>query len=170
MSDSSQVAQLDRVELAADLVSAYVSNNSLPAADLPGLLTQVHAALTSLSAPVAASEESVEKATPTQIKKSITPDALISFLDGKPYKTLKRHLSTHGLDFETYRARYGLPADYPTVSANYSAARSALAKNLGLGQQRRKPSQKAAESDEAVAEPKTRARKTGGRKKAAAEA
>lgn len=170
MSDSSQVAQLDRVELAADLVSAYVSNNSLPAADLPGLLTQVHAALTSLSAPVAASEESVEKATPAQIKKSITPDALISFLDGKPYKTLKRHLSTHGLDFETYRARYGLPADYPTVSANYSAARSALAKNLGLGQQRRKPAQKAAESDEAVAEPKTRARKTGGRKKAAAAA
>ena len=170
MSDSTPVT-LDRVELAADLVSAYVSNNSLPAADLPGLLTQVHTALVSLSAPAASPEDAVEKPTPAQIKKSITPDALISFLDGKPYKTLKRHLSTHGLDFDTYRSRYGLPADYPTVSANYSAARSALAKDLGLGQQRRKPAAKAAETAETVAEaPKTRGRKPGGRKKAAAAA
>lgn len=165
MSDSTPVT-LDRVELAADLVSAYVSNNSLPAADLPGLLVQVHAALTGLSAPAAAPEDQFEKATPAQIKKSVTPDALISFLDGKPYKTLKRHLSTHGLDFETYRARYGLPADYPTVSANYSAARSALAKDLGLGQQRRKAAQKSADVAETVADaPK---RKTAGRRKAAA--
>ena len=170
MTDSTPLT-LDRVELAADLVSAYVSNNSLPAADLPGLLVQVHAALATLSTPAAVPEESVEKATAQQIKKSVTPDALISFLDGKPYKTLKRHLSTHGLDFETYRARYGLPADYPTVSANYSAARSALAKDLGLGQQRRKPAEKAAEASDVVAEPKTRGRKPGsGRKKAAAAA
>jgi predicted transcriptional regulator len=163
MSDSTEALPLDRVELAADLVSAYVSNNSLPAADLPGLISQVHAALANLSAPAAAPDESVEKASSSQIKKSITPDALISFIDGKPYKTLKRHLSTHGLDFETYRARYGLPADYPTVSANYSAARSALAKDLGLGQQRRKPATKAAEPAEVVTEaPK----KTRGRKKA----
>ena len=166
MSDSTPVT-LDRVELAADLVSAYVSNNSLPAADLPSLLVQVHSALTSLSAPPAAPEDQFEKATSAQIKKSITPDALISFLDGKPYKTLKRHLSTHGLDFETYRQRYGLPPDYPTVSANYSAARSALAKDLGLGQQRRKPAAKAAETAETVAEAPRRARKTGGRKKTA---
>ncbi|GLS43031.1 MucR family transcriptional regulator [Methylobacterium brachythecii] len=163
MSDSTETLQLDRVELAADLVSAYVSNNSLPAADLPGLISQVHAALANLSAPAAAPDESVEKASTSQIKKSITPDALISFIDGKPYKTLKRHLSTHGLDFETYRARYGLPADYPTVSANYSAARSALAKDLGLGQQRRKPATKAAETTEAVSEAPKKAR---GRKKA----
>ena len=131
--------QPDTASMAAELVAAYVSKNSLPASDLPALLKQVHSALVSLSSPVpAAAEEQLEKATAAQIRKSITPDALISFLDGKPYKTLKRHLSTHGLDFETYRARYGLPADYPTVSANYSAARSALAKNLGLGQQRRK--------------------------------
>ena len=169
MSDSTQAPSLDRVELAADLVSAYVSNNSLPAADLPSLIAQVHAALATLSAPTAPTEESVERATPGQIKKSITPDALISFIDGKPYKTLKRHLSTHGMDFETYRAKYGLPADYPTVSAKYSQARSALAKHLGLGQQRRKPAQKAAEPAETVAEaPKAKApRKTGGRKKAA---
>lgn len=179
MSESSQVPQLDRIELAADLVSAYVSNNSLPSAELPALITQVYAALVSLSAPQAAEEEEVERATPAQIKKSITPDALISFIDGKPYKTLKRHLTTHGLDIEGYRRRYGLPADYPTVSANYSAARSALAKDLGLGQQRRKPSSKAAEPadevvTEAAADPRRKGstngegRKTGGRRKAAA--
>ena len=176
MSEVSQVSQLDRVELAADLVSAYVSNNSLPSAELPALITQVHAALTGLSAPQAPKEEEIEKASAAQIKKSITPDALISFIDGKPYKTLKRHLTTHGLDIEGYRRRYGLPSDYPTVSANYSAARSALAKDLGLGQQRRKPSPKAAAADEAVSEapapaPRKAAgegRKTGGRRKAAA--
>ncbi len=174
MSEASQVSQLDRVELAADLVSAYVSNNSLPSAELPALITQVHAALAGLSAPQAPKEEEIEKASTGQIKKSITPDALISFIDGKPYKTLKRHLTTHGLDIEGYRRRYGLPSDYPTVSANDSAARSALAKDLGLGQQRRKPSAKAAAVDEAVSEapaPRKAAgegRKTGGRRKAAA--
>ncbi|WP_232631988.1 MucR family transcriptional regulator [Methylobacterium sp. Leaf118] len=169
MSEISQVPQLDRIELAADLVSAYVSNNSLPSADLPALIIQVHAALVSLSAPQAPKEEEVEKATPAQIKKSITPDALISFIDGKPYKTLKRHLTTHGLDIEGYRRRYGLPSDYPTVSSNYSAARSALAKDLGLGQQRRKPSTKAAELvDETVSEAPASRRKPAGRRKAAA--
>ncbi len=165
MTDSSAISP-DRVELTADLVSAYVSNNSLPAADLPGLLVQIHNALATLSAPAAPVEDAFEKATPAQIKKSITPDALISFIDGKPYKTLKRHLSTHGLDLDTYKARYGLPNDYPTVSANYSAARSALAKDLGLGQQRRKgaaPSEDEA-SSAAVEEPKPRGRKPGRRK------
>ena len=177
MSETNQVTQHDRIELAADLVSAYVSNNSLPSPELAGLIVQVHAALVALSAPQALKEEEVERATPAQIKKSITPDALISFIDGKPYKTLKRHLTTHGLDIDGYRRRYGLPADYPTVSSNYSAARSALAKDLGLGQQRRKSSAKAAEPvDEVVAEaapePRRKAaagegRKTGGRRKAA---
>lgn len=178
MSEISQVPELDRIELAADLVSAYVSNNSLPSAELPALILQVHAALTGLSAPQAPKEEEVERATPAQVKKSITPDALISFIDGKPYKTLKRHLTTHGLDIEGYRRRYGLPADYPTVASNYSAARSALAKDLGLGQQRRKASTKAAETDDQVvsetpAETRRKSaasgegRKTGGRRKAA---
>lgn len=132
-------AQHDTTQMAADIVAAYVSKNSLPASDLGGLLVQVHTALIGLSSPALEPGEQFEKATPAQIKKSITSDALISFVDGKPYKTLKRHLTTHGLDFETYRQRYGLPADYPTVTANYSSARSALAKSLGLGQQRRKP-------------------------------
>ena len=78
----------------------------------------------------------VEKATPAEIKRSITPDALISFIDGKPYKTLKRHLTGHGLDPQSYRLRYGLPADYPMVATNYAAQRSELAKSLGLGRAR----------------------------------
>ena len=133
MSETSQVSQNDRIELAADLVSAYVSNNSLPSPELPALIVQVHAALLALSAPQAPKEEEVERATPAQIKKSITPDALISFIDGKPYKTLKRHLGTHGLDPYSYRQRYGLPNDYPMVAPNYAAQRSALAKSIGLG-------------------------------------
>lgn len=135
--DDTEANQFDNVELAAEIVAAYVKNNSVSPSELPKLLTNIHAALSGIaaghSASASATEPAVEKATPAQIRKSITPDALISFVDGKPYKTLKRHLGTHGLDFETYRARYGLPADYPTVSPNYSAARSALAKSLGLG-------------------------------------
>jgi predicted transcriptional regulator len=73
----------------------------------------------------------------SQVKKSITPDSLISFEDGKPYKTLRRHLATRGLTPEQYRDKWGLPADYPMVSPNYSAARSAMAKHSGLGQLRR---------------------------------
>lgn len=81
----------------------------------------------------APAEEVVEKPTPAQIRKSITPDALISFIDGKQYKMLKRHLRAHGLDPHAYRERYGLPADYPTTAPSYSEQRSALAKGLGLG-------------------------------------
>ena len=77
--------------------------------------------------------ENVERPTAAQIRKSITPDALTSFVDGKRYKTLKRHLSKHGLDPHSYRAKFGLPTDYPMVSPSYSEARSALAKNIGLG-------------------------------------
>mgnify|MGYP002381809989 CR=1 FL=1 len=77
------------------------------------------------------------RTTPAQVRKSITPEALISFEDGRSYKTLRRHLATHGLTPDEYREKWGLPADYPMVSANYSAARSAMAKSLGLGQKGR---------------------------------
>ncbi|WP_418291974.1 MucR family transcriptional regulator [Methylobacterium durans] len=80
--------------------------------------------------------EAVEKPMPSQVRKSITPDALISFIDGKPYKALKRHLSTHGLDPYSYRQRYGLPNDYPMMAAAYAAQRSKLAKAIGLGRGR----------------------------------
>src|ERR1700710_1878862 len=128
--------QIDFVELTADIVSAYVANNSVPVPDLPTLLSGVHAALTGLGQTSAPAEPEFKKATPAQIKKSVTPDALISFIDGKPYKTLKRHLSGNGLTIEQYRERYGLPRDYPTTAPNYSARRSKLAQALGLGQLR----------------------------------
>src|SRR3954469_19136202 len=100
VSEETQDNTPEFVTLAADIVSAYVSKNSLPAAELPALLGSVHAALSGLTngASAAPAADEVEKATPSQIRKSITPDALISFVDGKPYKTLKRHLTGHGLD------------------------------------------------------------------------
>lgn len=137
--DDTETATLDVIHLSADIVAAFVSNNSLPASELAGLLINVHAAVDRLTKGEAAppTEDEVDKPTPAQVRKSISPDALISFVDGKSYKTLKRHLGTHGLDMQSYRARYGLPSDYPSVAPNYSAARSALAKNIGLGQVRR---------------------------------
>ncbi|BAU91179.1 MucR family transcriptional regulator [Methylorubrum populi] len=135
MSNDTSEATYAQAELAAEIVMAYVSNNVLPAKDLPTLIGEVHAALAGLGGTVApaAAEPKVEKPTAAAIKKSITPDALISFIDGKPYKTLKRHLGMHGLDAYSYRARYGLPSDYPMTAPSYSERRSALAKDLGLG-------------------------------------
>jgi predicted transcriptional regulator len=150
----------DHIELTADIVSAYVSKNSVPVTELASLLASVHAALTGLATggSDAPAKDAVEKPTATQIKKSITPDHLISFEDGKPYKTLRRHLTMRGLTPETYRAKYGLPVDYPMTSPAYSAARSKLALALGLGNNRRAAA-KAAEPNEAVSEaPKRRGR------------
>ncbi|GJE62061.1 Transcriptional regulatory protein ros [Methylobacterium trifolii] len=106
--------------------------------ELPGLIGSVHAALNGIknrtgAAATDAPVEEIEKPTAAQIRKSIRPDGLVSFIDGKAYKTLKRHLTKHGLNPHSYRAKFGLPADYPTTAASYSAARSALAKNIGLG-------------------------------------
>ena len=134
MEEDAGVLQTSNIETMAEIVSAYVSNNPVRADDLPELIASVHAALTGLGK-TAEPAAGIEKPTPAQIKKSITPDALISFIDGKPYKTLKRHLTKHGLDLHSYRARYGLPADYPTTAASYSAQRSELARSLGLGRQ-----------------------------------
>jgi predicted transcriptional regulator len=153
--------QVDVIALTADIVSAYVSNNSVPTLELPTLLSRVHEALTGLGQVGAPVEPEAKKLTPGQVRKSITPDALISFIDGKPYKTLKRHLTGHGLTIETYRERFGLPHDYPTTAANYSAMRAEFARTAGLGHKRRKPAQKAAgpvEAVEASAKP-ARARK-----------
>jgi predicted transcriptional regulator len=118
--------------LTAQIVSAYVSKNAVQKSDLPDLIASVRSAIGG-GATVPAQPEPAVKASPADIKKSVTPDALISFLDGKPYKTLKRHIGKHGLTVEQYRARFGLPVDYPLVAPNYSAKRSALAKSLGLG-------------------------------------
>ncbi|MBE7243777.1 MAG: MucR family transcriptional regulator [Actinomycetospora chiangmaiensis] len=161
---------VDFVELTADIVSAYVANNSVPMPDLPSLLSGVHAALTGLGQSSGPAEPDFKKATPAQIKKSITPDALISFIDGKPYKTLKRHLTGNGMSIEQYRQRYGLPPDYPTTASSYSAMRAEFARNAGLGHKRRSPAAKNAAASETVAEAQDRtndAKPTRGRKKKA---
>lgn len=122
------------IELTAGIVAAYVENNTVAVADLPGLIKATHAALGGVGQPDAgATADDTVKLTAAQIRKSITPDGLISFIDGKSYKTLKRHAGTHGLTLDEYKRRYGLPADYPAVAPNYSEARSAMAKSLGLG-------------------------------------
>lgn len=128
------------IGLVADIVSAYVSNNSVPAADLPGLIATTHAAISGLGAAPAPVIE--ERPTPVvSIKKSITPEFLICLEDGKKFKSLKRHLRTaYNMSPEEYRARWGLPSDYPMVAPSYAEARSSLAKKMGLGQQRRKTS------------------------------
>ncbi|MFD1704438.1 MucR family transcriptional regulator [Methylopila henanensis] len=130
--------EIDYVTLAADVVSAYVSNNSVAAADLPGLIQTVHGALA--AAATGATKEPVVELTPAvPIKKSVGPDFIICLEDGKKFKSLKRHLRTaYDMTPADYRAKWGLPADYPMVAPNYAAARSALAKKAGLGQQRSK--------------------------------
>ncbi len=124
----------DNIILTADIVSAFVGNNSVAVADLPALIKATYAALNAIGVPEVAEAEAVNRPTAAQIRKSITPDALISFEDGRPYKTLKRHLTTHGMTVAEYKAKWGLPNDYPTTSPAYSEARSAMAKALGLGQ------------------------------------
>lgn len=127
------------VGLVADIVSAYVSNNSVPTADLPILIATTHAAIIGLGAePAALAVE--EKPTPAvAIKKSITADYIVCLENGKKFKSLKRHLrSAYGMSPEEYRARWGLPVDYPMVAPSYAEARSSLAKKMGLGQLRRK--------------------------------
>jgi len=148
MDDQATSSQSGAVSLTAELVAAYVANNSLPASELPGLMANVHAALQGLTGAASTETPKAEKATPAQVRKSITPDALISFEDGKPYKTLRRHLTLRGLSPEAYREKWGLPADYPMTSAAYSAQRSELARSLGLGQQRRKSPAAAAEGEQ----------------------
>jgi predicted transcriptional regulator len=124
------------LDLTADIVSAYVSNNPVPAADLPALIAQVHRSLSSLTDTVA--ELPAEDQKPAvNPKRSVHDDHIVCLEDGKKYKSLKRHLMTHhGLSPDDYRARWKLPHDYPMVAPNYAAARSALAKKMGLG---RKP-------------------------------
>lgn len=128
------------IEIASDIVAAYVSNNSVPAAELPQLISTVHSSLASIAsggAPQAKMEE--QNRTPAvNPKKSVTDDYIVCLNDGKQFKSLKRHLrATYNLSPEEYRAMWGLAPDYPMVAPNYSKARSELAKNMGLGSGRR---------------------------------
>ena len=124
------------VALTAEIVSAYVSNNPVGASDLPGLIGDVHSALTRVTGNIEIPER--EEAKPAiAVKKSVTPDYIICLEDGKKFKSLKRHLRTHyKLTPDEYRTKWGLPHDYPMVAPNYAAARSQLAKKMGLGTRR----------------------------------
>ncbi|WP_262298216.1 MucR family transcriptional regulator [Microvirga sesbaniae] len=154
------------IELAADVVSAFVSNNSVPVAELPHLISSVHAALQNVGQPAAKSEEA--KPTPAvSVRKSITPEYLISLEDGKQYKSLKRHLTKLGLTPEAYREKWDLPRDYPMVAANYAARRSELAKSIGLGQIRSKATQTKTAANDAVTTAPAKAPAKRGRNKAA---
>ncbi len=141
-------------------MSAFVSNNSVPVAELPALIGNVHAALTGVAnAAVEKPQEDLRPAVP--IKKSVQPDYIVCLDDGKRFKSLKRHLRTvYNLTPDQYRAKWGLAHDYPMVAPNYAAARSALAKQMGLGARRRR-------TEPAQAEPKAAAPAKGRRKKAA---
>ena len=137
MSDTA--ASSNCIELTAGIVSAYVSNNPVPSADLAALIGDVHAALL-LQVTGGGAEAAAEAPRPaTSVRKSVHPDYLVCLEDGKRYKSLKRHLrSQYAMTPEQYREKWSLPADYPMVAPNYAKARSDLAKEMGLDQQRRK--------------------------------
>ena len=138
MSDSTDNS--NHIELTAEIVSAYVSNNTVPAGEIPSLINQVHAALARVSGK--SGDAPAEPLKPAvSVKKSITPEFIICLEDGKKFKSLKRHLRTqYNMTPEQYRDKWDLNADYPMVAPNYAAARSQLAKQMGLGQQRRRRS------------------------------
>jgi predicted transcriptional regulator len=131
-------------DLVAEVAAAYFANSHVPAGEIGTVIEHIAKSLSavgdsSATVTVAEDEAPARRTTPAQIRKSITPEALISFEDGKPYKTLRRHLSVKGLTPEQYKEKWGLPKDYPLVAASYSAARSQMAKDLGLGNRRAAP-------------------------------
>jgi predicted transcriptional regulator len=127
------VNQDEMVQLTADIVSAYVANNKIATSELSKLIEDVHLAL--VRAPSAAAQPEQKPLTPAvAIRKSVTPDYIVSLEDGRKFKSLKRHLQgTYGMTPDEYRAKWGLPRDYPMVAPNYAKARSDLAKRMGLG-------------------------------------
>ena len=132
-------SSVDYLGLTADVVAAFVGNNSVPASELPDLIAKVHTALLRLNTPApVVVEEVLKPAIP--VKKSVTPEFIVCLEDGLKFKSLKRHLRTkYNMTPEEYRAKWGLPNDYPMVAPSYAEARSNLAKKMGLGQQRKKP-------------------------------
>lgn len=121
------------LSLVTEIVSAYVSNNTLNTDSLPGLIRSVYTALTSLGQPVLETVENVVQKPAISPKKSVTPDYIVCLEDGKKLKMLKRHLAQLGLTPEAYREKWGLPSDYPMIAPNYAKMRSDMAVKLGLG-------------------------------------
>lgn len=137
MTSSTAVNHGDILSLTSEIVSSYLSGNSVPASDIPALIDRVYKTLANVNAPAGALADRPQPA--VSIKKSVTPDFIICLEDGKKLKMLKRHLkSAYNLTPESYRERWGLSADYPMVAPNYAEKRSKLAKSIGLGKQRRK--------------------------------
>jgi predicted transcriptional regulator len=131
--------QNDLVTLSADIVSAYVSNNRVQASEIPALLASVHEALGRAQSGAGPVEEQKRPEPAVNPKKSVTPDHIISLFDGKKFKSLRRYLRTsHNMTPEEYRRYWGLASDYPMVAPSYAKARSDLAKQLGLGNMRKR--------------------------------
>ena len=132
-----KMSQNELLALTTEIVASHVSNNTVAVSDLPELIRQVYGSLTNLS-PTPAPEQPEKPQPAVAIKKSVTPEYIVCLEDGKKLKMLKRHLMSHyKLTPEQYRERWGLPPDYPMVAPNYAAARSELAKKMGLGQRRK---------------------------------
>jgi predicted transcriptional regulator len=121
------------MEYTTEVVASFVAGNKLAMGDLAGLIATVHAALAGAGTTPVVAEPVSSKPSAVQVRRSIRPDGLISFKDGKTYQTLKRHLTKRGMTLVEYKEKWGLPADYPTTAPNYSARRSEMAKALGLG-------------------------------------
>lgn len=129
-------------EMTTDIVSAYLSQNKVEPAHVGTLILGVHAVLKGLGVPALEPAGVIVKPSAAQVRKSIGDGGLISFIDGRTYQSLKRHLTTHGMTPQSYRDRFGLALTYPMVAPAYAAKRSALAKAMGLGQGGRKPARK----------------------------
>ena len=133
------MAAPESLELTAEVVTSFVSNNPLPRTELPALIQAVHSAIERLGKKAENAPPQVEsKAPAVPVRKSVTPDYLICLEDGKQFKSMRRHLGLLGLTPEQYREKWNLPSDYPIVAPNYAAHRSAMAKKIGLGQKRKK--------------------------------
>ncbi len=126
------------VEVTSEVVSAYLARNHVTPAEIPGLIASVHGTFAGLGRAPTPAADPERPTPPVPIKKSVTDDHLISLEDGRRYKSLKRHLTKHGLTPAEYRAKWALPPDYPMVAPAYAKARSALAKSMDFGNKRRK--------------------------------
>ncbi len=165
---TSKPAPANYIEVVADLVSAYVSNNSMRASDLPDFIASIHASIQQLAAGQVETPPAPPPVPAVPIKKSLTQDHIICLEDGKKFRSLKRHLGTvYNMTPDEYRTKWGLPKDYPMVAPGYSEIRSKLAKDIGLGQQRSETAEAPSTAPApAAAEPE--APKTRGRKRAVA--
>lgn len=137
MPDTTDQNAVDLIEFTTDIVSAFVSNNSVPVSNLADLISSVHASLSLVGKDMPRPAEPLTPA--VNPKRSVTPDFIICLDDGKKFKSLKRHLAQLGMTPDEYRAKWNLPGDYPMVAPSYAAQRSALAKSIGLGQRAAPP-------------------------------